>query len=88
MEGASWFQVLDRLGVAVGALIFISLSFWKCLQWAASNVVEPLVKSHRDLIEKLGSSIEEISETQEAQATASEKRQVLIEEIHRKVMGK
>ncbi len=72
---------LFNYGVPTGILLIVLWAIWRILGWVKANVVEPVVKSHLDLINVLKENVPKLVEDQkfakEAAALVATKMEIV-----------
>lgn len=87
-EFSDWSIILKEAGPYGVMLLITLIALWKTMRWAAANIVQPLVKSHLDLIETLGTSIVGLREVQAEQTKLLQAKMELLREIHGATVGR
>ncbi len=68
----NWVEIIEKLGLPVGMLAFVSYSLWKATAWLGVNILAPLKDRHLQFLDSLQITLKILAEGQTALAKEME----------------
>lgn len=68
----SWLEIIERLGIPVGMLAFVSYGIWQAGGWLGVTIIAPLKDRHLQFLDSLQTTLKILAEGQTALAKEME----------------